>query len=76
MTATQHEARCIGDLSKRLDAMCQAAIEFDGCSKLEAMTSLALVLWQHADDAGIPLEKVCAYLLAINERGRSSEYYS
>jgi hypothetical protein len=76
MTATQHEARCIGDLSKRLDAMCQAAIEFEGCTRFESMTALAVVLWQHAEDARVPLEKVCAYLLTLGERGHSPEFYS
>jgi hypothetical protein len=76
MTATAREARCIGELSKRLDATCQAAIEFDGCSKFESMTALALVLWQAADDAGVPLEKVCAYLLTLAERGTTPEFYS
>jgi hypothetical protein len=76
MTATAREARCIGELSKRLDGACQYAIEFEGCSKFEALTALAVVLWQAADDAGVPLDKVCAYLLTLGERGHAPEFYT
>jgi hypothetical protein len=40
MTTTAREARCIGDLAKQLDAVCQAAIEFDQCKRLEVMTAI------------------------------------
>jgi hypothetical protein len=76
MTTTAREARCIGDLAKQLDAVCQAAIEFDGCSRGEAMTALSVVLWQLADDSCISLEKVAAYLLALGEQGHRPEYWT
>jgi hypothetical protein len=76
MTATQREARCIGDLAKQLDAVCQAAIEFDHCKRLEVMTALAVVLWQHAEDAGVDLCNVSAYLLALGEHGHRPEFWT
>jgi hypothetical protein len=76
MTTTAREARCIGDLAKQLDAVCQAAIEFDHCQRLEVMTALAVVLWQHAEDAGVELKNVSAYLLALGERGHSPEFWT
>jgi hypothetical protein len=76
MTATQREARCIGDLAKQLDAVCQAAIEFDACKRLEVMTALAIVLWQHAEDAGVELKSVSAYLMALGEHGHRPEFFT
>jgi hypothetical protein len=76
MTTTAREARCIGDLAMQLDAVCQAAIEFDQCKRLEVMTALAVVLWQHADDAGVELKNVSAYLLALGEQGHRPEFFT
>jgi hypothetical protein len=76
VTTTAREARCISDLAKQLDAVCQAAIEVDACKRLEVMTALAVVLWQHAEDAGVELSNVSAYLLALGEHGHRPEFWT
>jgi hypothetical protein len=76
VTTTAREARCIGELAKQIDAVCQAAIEFDQCKRMEVMTALAIVLWQHAEDAGVELKNVSAYLLALGEQGRRPEFFT
>jgi hypothetical protein len=74
--ATAREARCIGDLAKQLDAVCQAAIEFDQCQRLDVMTALAVVLWQHAEDAGVEMECVSSYLLSLATVGHRPEFFT
>jgi hypothetical protein len=76
MTTTEREARCIGDLAKQLDAVCQAAIEFDDCKRVEVMTALAIVLWQHAEDAGVEMECVSSYLLSLATVGHRPEFFT
>jgi hypothetical protein len=76
MTTTEREARCISDLAKQLDFNCRAAMEFSGCTQIDVMTALAVVLWQHAEVAGVDLSNVSAYLLALGEHGHRPEFWT